>query len=261
MPYTPVSSAAKTAAIKREIIALFNKNVRGKVADTSKSNAAHDGRVGHWLEDNMNLQRNGRNEPDYKGFEMKNHTRGKTSFGDWSADEYIFRRKGGEVTRNDFFAIFGSPNARKKGRLSWSGRPSPKVGVWNEFGQKLRVDRENNIFALYDYGKDKRPNKARLVPKALQKKVVIARWDAASMRLKVERKFNKRGWFKCQQNTKTGVYDAIVFGPPFNFDQWITGVRSGEIYLDSGMYMGNVRPYSNWRASNNYWDKLVIARY
>jgi hypothetical protein len=33
--------------IKKKIITLFNKKVRGKKSDTSSSNAGHDGKDGH----------------------------------------------------------------------------------------------------------------------------------------------------------------------------------------------------------------------
>lgn len=31
--------------------------------------------------------------------------------------------------------------------------------------------------------------------------------------------------------------------------------------FDSGMYEGNPRPYSQWRANNNLWDSLIIESY
>ena len=76
------------------------------------------------------------------------------------------------------------------------------------------------------------------------------------MRNKVENKFNKSGWFKCKMNAD-GAYANIVFGDPINYSVWLRDVKKGLIYFDSGMYQGNNRNYSQWRADNSYWDLLV----
>ena len=76
---------------KKIIIERFNQNVKGKIPDTANNNQRHDGKEGHWLETQMEIAHNGDNEPDLLGYEMKNQTTsGKITFGDWSADEYIF---------------------------------------------------------------------------------------------------------------------------------------------------------------------------
>jgi hypothetical protein len=80
------------------------------------------------------------------------------------------------------------------------------------------------------------------------------------MRGKVNDKFNQKGWFICKKD-RSGVYNQIVFGNPIPFEQWIDMVRAGEIFFDSGMYFGNDRPYSQWRASNATLDRLVARRY
>jgi hypothetical protein len=137
----------------------------------------------------------------------------------------------------------------------------PKIGGYNSFGQKLEVDKDGNIYALYSYDKDQRLNKSSIVPKILQQKdLVLAVWDAELMRRRVENKFNKLGWFKCEKD-KSGAYSKIVFGNPINFETWIEGVKKGLIFFDSGMYEGNARPYANWRAENKYWDSLVTEVY
>ena len=64
------------------------------------------------------------------------------------------------------------------------------------------------------------------------------------------------GWFKCNKDIN-GIYTTIVFGDPINFETWINGVKKGLIFFDSGMYAGNPRPYSQWRANNNYWESLI----
>lgn len=247
--------------IMEKIVTIFEKKVKGKKSDTVTSNKNHDGKEGHWLETKMGISHNASNAPDLHGFEMKNQTRSKTTFGDWSANHYIFKDKAYGITRDDFLKIFGMPNPLKKGRFSWSGKPCPKVGKFNVCGQIMKVDKENNIIAVYDYSRDSRPDKARLVPKVMQKKnLVLAKWDASVMAQKLERKFNKLGWFQCKKDSK-GVYSGIVFGEPILFENWINGVRKGSVFFDSGMYLGNNRPYSQWRADNKYWDDLITARF
>jgi hypothetical protein len=249
-------------ADKEKIIELFNENVRGKSPDTSQMNAQHDGKVGHWLEKMMGIKANASNSPDLYGYEMKNHTNGATTFGDWSASYYIFRRHPiYNLTRDEFFSFFGNPNINKNNRLSWSGKVVPKVDKINEFGQKLIVDSDSNIDAKYFFEHDKRKNKTSLIPGNLQvDDLTIAHWSREKLKKCVENKFNKKGWFKCVRNKK-GIYESIVFGDPISFELWIQFVRSGDVYLDSSMYQGNDRLYSNWRASKSFWDNLVTSGY
>jgi len=247
---------------KQKVIDLFNKNVKGRSPNTDGYNQGHDGKDGHWLEAQMGIKANASNKPDLFGFEMKNDTASKTTFGDWSASKYIFSAQSGyEITRKQFLTIFGQPNPLKKGRHSWSGKPCPKVNKFNDFGQILRVDNINNILALYCYSKDKRENKSNIVPKLLQvDSLQLAKWDASKLKRKVENKFNQGGWFKCLKNNK-GIYASIVFGDPITYSTWINLVKSGDVFLDSGMYDGNNRHYSQWRAMNSFWESLIVSRH
>lgn len=240
---------------------MFRKNVRGKKPDLSKYRNKHDGKEGHWLEVQMKVKPNADNLPDLYGYEMKKSTLGKTTFGDWSANYYIFKDIKHKITRDRFLQIFGKPNAKKGGRFSWSGEPCPTIKSYNSFGQKLVIDKNSNIFAKYSFSKDKRPKKRSIVPKAMQKdNLTIAYWEANSIKKKVESKFNVKGWFRCLKDGD-GVYTKIVFGDPLDFKKWIGGVEDGYIFFDSGMYQGNKRPYSQWRASNAYWDDLITSTY
>ena len=126
--------------IKQKIVKLFNKNVKGKIPDSSASNARHDGKDGHWLEVQMGVAHNASNAPDLFGFEMKNATSSKTTFGDWSASYYIFKDEKYGIDREQFLMIFGAPNLAKQNRYSWSGKPIPKIDIYNSFGQILKVD-------------------------------------------------------------------------------------------------------------------------
>jgi hypothetical protein len=245
---------------KEQIIELFNKNVRGRRPDTTSFNQAHDGKRGHWLERQMGVKANSSNSPDLLGYEMKNDTVSKTTFGDWSASYYIFKKSNKYgISRSDFLRIFGKPNPMKYNRHSWSGEPCPSIGKTNSFGQKLIIDESENIYAVYEYTKDTRKNRATIVPINLQLDgLYLAKWDASKMKKKVEDKFNKLGWFKCKQDA-SGVYNSIVFGNPITFQNWIGLVKSKDVFLDSGMYDGNNRNYSHWRATNSFWNKLIVS--
>jgi len=260
---------------KQKIINLFYKNVKGKKSDTSKSNQKHDGKDGHWLETQMSIKHNGDNEPDLLGYEMKNHTTsGKITFGDWQADEYIFIHGRGknpkrnptnenyDLTRDNFFEIFGKPNEKKNNRLSWSGIPCPSYyNQMSPYGQLLTMDEDENIIITYNYSQDTRENKEKIIPPNLREEhLVIAKWYKESLKLKLERKFNQKGWFTCTKNSN-GEYDTIHFGNPMNYDSWINLFKSKIVFFDSGMYQGNKRPYSLWRATTGFWHSLITESY
>ena len=142
---------------KQEIINRFNQNVKGKKSDTTQNNQKHDGKEGHWLETQMGITHNGDNAPDLFGYEMKNQTTsGKITFGDWSADEYIFLHGRGknkinsvnndfQISRDEFLKIFGKPNILKNNRLSWSGSPCPTYYEdMSIFGQSLIINTQQD---------------------------------------------------------------------------------------------------------------------
>lgn len=245
---------------KQKIIDLFNKNVRGKSPNTSTYNQGHDGKAGYWLEVQMGIKANASNKPDLYGYEMKNHTSSKTTWGDWSANFYIFKKNSGYgINKTQFLHIFGKSNPEKKGRYSWSGEPFPKIGIHNNFGQILNIDSNNNILALYFFSKDIRNNKQQIVPQHMQiEGLVLARWDADKLKELVENKFNQSGWFKCKKNAQD-IYTSIVFGSPINFLTWLKLVKSKDVFLDSGMNEGTSRNRVSWRSNNSVWDKLIIS--
>ncbi|WP_141048341.1 LlaMI family restriction endonuclease [Aliarcobacter cryaerophilus] len=259
---------------KEKIVKLFIDNVKGNIADTSSSNQNHDGKTGHWLEKKMGITHNSDNKPDLFGYEMKNETTsGKISFGDWSADEYIFLHGRGknkinsinenyQLTRKQFFEIFGKPNIEKNNRLSWSGTPCPKYYLEvTTFGQELKIDDDDNIIIVYHYSKDQRVNKNTIVPFELQNdNITIALWKKDILKRKLEDKFNQNGWFTVSTN-RNGAYENIHFGEPMNYDSWIKLFKERQVFFDSGMYDGNMRPYSQWRATTGIWHSLITESF
>ncbi len=258
---------------KQKIINLFNKQVKGKKPDLSKYATKHDGKAGHWLEKQMGIKPNASNEPDIYGYEMKNQTSsGKITFGDWSADEYIFQHgrpkkthdtnRNYNISRDDFLRIFGRPNPEKENRLSWSGEPCPSyINERNDYGQILKIDENENIIISYSYSKDNREFKDQIVPTELRKEdLVLAKWHNDSIKKKLENKFNQKGWFTCKKN-KDGFYESIHFGNPMNFESWLELFKNRHILFDSGMHYGNKRNYSQWRAMRGVWDNLIVSSY
>ncbi|MGL4734480.1 MAG: LlaMI family restriction endonuclease [Enterovibrio sp.] len=254
---------------KEKLINLFFNNVHGKKYEEDGSkNRLHDGREGHWLEERLGIKPNGNTKPDILGYELKKETKSKTTFGDWSPDEKIWGKKGTifsleptltVITRDDFLRTFGQPNAKKDGRLSWSGRPAPKIDLFNDFGQKLHIDEFNNIQVIYSYGRDKRENKAHIVDKQFQQNetYTIAQWTASKTEKKLISKFGKNGWLKAHKDNN-GYYTHISLGDPLTYEKWIQDIKKGVVFFDPGMYEGNSRPYAQWRSTNSVWDSNAV---
>lgn len=264
---------------KEKLIEIFHHNIKGLIPDTDGMNARHDGRKGHWLEDKFSIHHNASNSADIFGFELKNETTSKTTFGDWSANEYIYKNPAYSdifnktkviENRDVFLSIFGKSNAEKGGRYSWSGEPCPKISGYNRYGQRLVITENKDIIAEYSYSHDTRENKQSIVPVILQKEsLILARWYGEKtpegkrgkcLKSKLENKFNDKGWFTCKTNND-GKYCKICFGKPMTFDNWIDLVATGIVFFDSGMYQGNARPYSEWRANNSFWDSLITETF
>ena len=264
---------------KQKLIDLFNKNVRGKKPDISNYSLKHDGKVGNWLEKQFGKNPDNDNKADFFGYELKNETRSKTTFGDWSANYYIFKDANyayifknlpdNYSSQDKFCELFGLPN--KDNRYSWSGLSCPQIDSYNICGQTLRVCSNYDIIVLYSYSVDKRPNKHIIIPIELrQDNLIIAKWFGIqspdsnkrnkSLKQKLEDKFNDKGWFTCKTRAD-GRYEKICFGKPINYNSWIELVKSGVVFFDSGMYQGNKRPYSMWRANNSFWNAMIIEEY
>jgi hypothetical protein len=255
--------------VKQIIINLFNNNVKNVEICLANHNARHCGKEGHWLEKQFGINHSGKNEPDIYGYELKKHSR-KITLGDFSASEYLFSTKRTEINamnnwtdemkldRSKFIKIFGNPNPNKDNRHSWSGICVPSYNKWNFNGQMLNMNENNDIFVTYSFSKDKRRLKCRF-PEFLQHdNIVIVLWKSDKMRAHIEDKFNKRGFFICKKIGDT--YQKICFGRPFNYDYFISCIKNGKIIFDSGMYEGNTRNYSHFRATD-FWNDLIIEEY
>lgn len=238
--------------VKKEILHVFNTNVKGLKPDLSNLNEKHDGREGDWLTKRMGLSVNGKNEPDFKGFEMKKDSRGKTTFGDWGPDIAIYKGASKVVDREKFLELFGAPNASKNNRFSWSGRVFPNVQDFNYAGQKMQIASEG-IEIIYKRKKDSRNLNQNSI---YQDHLRIALWTHDSLRKKLESKFNNLGWFRCLKD-RSGNYSEIVFGKPITYEAFLDLFSQGHVYLDCGMHQGNARPYMSWRANNHVWEKLA----
>lgn len=245
----------------------FFDNVYGN-RFVEQGNLRHDGREGHWLETQMGIIHNGYNAPDILGYEMKNQTASKTTFGDWSPNEAIWNSRrglaeGNSLSRSNFLSIFGKPNIQKNNRYSWSGEPAPKYGYFNDYGQMLTFDGNNDLVVIYSYANDRRINKSVIIPidiKNYPHPIVLARWYGYDLEAKLQNKFGVKGWFKCIKNI-SGIYCEIAFAPPISYESWKNCIENGTVFFDPGMYDGNSRPYSQWRANNAYWDSLITTRY
>lgn len=199
---------------KEKIVELFLKNIKGNKFD--KTLKSHDGEEGHWLEKLMNIKPNARNTSDLGGYEMKKHSK-KISFGDWSA-EYLFSTKRDVIkkinkediilSKEEFIKTFGNKTKDKENRYSWSGSCVPKYGRWNECGQTLKIDKDNNIIALYSYEKDIRKQNKNDNDKLKGKKICIAVWSNKKMEKHVNSKFNQKGFFICK---KIGIRFMIKY--------------------------------------------------
>ena len=265
---------------RKKIIKIYKDRVHGRKPDTSKMTGAHDGKIGHWLEDAMGSKRDASNKPDLFGYEMK--TGGsKTTFGDWGPDYFIFRDENkfsnliGEKGRSKrtlqnrnkdetFLKAFGvwrnSTDTDKdvykqkidgedyfagwenKGYFSWSGTPSPnKVPDGaNTFGQALVINQDNSISITHCFSKDTREKKLELVPKEFQIE-----------NLKLFGWSNE--WIKKKVENKfhvngwfkcnineEGEFYEIIFGNKITITQFLKWLRDGDIGFDTRLK--EVRP-------------------
>lgn len=245
------------------------KNVKGK--DILINNIKHNGGEGYWLENQMGIVHNSKNEPDILGYEMKKSS-SKITLGDFSASEYLFSKRKEmiekinnwdkneySITRKDFIKYFGKSNPLKDDRYSWSGVCVPKYGVWNDYGQMLKFNNNLDLCVYYSFENDKRECK-NYYPKCIQNNIIIAIWKKDKLEKHINNKFNKKGFFICKKINNT--YEKICFGKPFDFYYFVDNIKNNKIIFDSGMYDGNSRNYSHFRSSiKDFWNTLITEEY
>jgi hypothetical protein len=249
-----VSHGEPMDADKQYIITMFNTHVKDRQICLDGQNKKHCGKEGHFLEKQMGLKPNSKNKPDMRGYEMKTGEK-VTTYVD-KAPNIVFLNgeplpKRNSSEKRKFWEKYASEKESDK----------PTIGGWriykfNCLGQKLCVDEENNIFVLYDYSHDKRPNKDSLqLDKEPHK---IMQWNADALKSCIENKFNQKGFFKCIKHNNAFV--KICFGRPITFEFWIDQVKEGFIYHD-GYSKVNGRGRHVFRASNKFWNDLITEEY
>lgn len=257
---------------KQEIITLFYNNVKGVEICLKNMNIKHCGKEGHWLETKMEIKHNSKNAADIYGYELKKCS-SRYSLGDFSASEYAFSNKNKRtlinisnnwndkiiMSKNDFIQIFGNQNPNKNNRYSWSGSCIPTYNNWNSNGQNLLINDNNDIIIYYSYSKDIRDIKETFPDYLKKDNIMIAIWKEEKMKEHINNKFNDKGFIICKKvNNK---YEKLCFGKKFDFNYFIECVKNKTIYFDSGMYEGNRRNYSHFRANSNIFENLIIEEY
>lgn len=239
---------------KQDIISRFMTHVKGVEINVDTKNEKHCGKEGHWLETKMGIIHNSKNEPDLHGFELKTGQH-VTTFIDKTPD-YMFL-DGEPIPHRDkvkkgiFFTNYASKKKTDKATIGgWS------ISKYNFAGQIMEIDHTNSILIRYDYEKDQRENKHEL--KLSMTPHIIMKWEATSLEKAIESKFNQKGFFKCKKEGNT--FTRILFGTPITFASWINECKKGIIYHD-GYSKVNGRARHVFRASNTFWDSLLIEEY
>lgn len=249
---------------KVKIINIFNKNVKGKSFVKNKYDL--DSAEGYWLEDQFGIKHNNINKPDIYGYELKKFSKIIT-FGDYSASEYLFSKNKPllnyyckylgydpiNLTRSEFIKYFGSFNHDKQ-RYSFSGNCIPKFFKWNNYGLTFTENKNNDLMIVYNSVKD---IMHEYIPEILvNKTIVIAIWTYDKLSNHINNKFNNNGFIICKKDDNN-VYKSIHFGKPLNYEIFIKYFKEGLIFFDSGMYEGNNRNYSQFRAHKDLWNELL----
>ena len=251
--------------VKQMIKDSFDAKLKGKKFDSSMKK--HCGSEGNWIETQFKEGVNSNINSDYHGFEIKKESP-KITFGDWSADEYIFNPKDIlkkynqdiNISKDDFLEMFGHLNVIKQ-RYSWSGSVCPsKYNYWTSSGQILLCDSKNNIFVIYKYCKDGRRNID--IPENIKNKtfIILAYWSIESLENKISKKFNNHGTVIVKKN-KEKEYFCLQFCKPIDINLFIREFKNQIIIFDSGMYAGNSRNYSQFRSSKLLWDSITDEIY
>jgi len=123
----------------------------------------------------------------------------------------------------------------------------------------LNNNDNNDIIIYYSYSKDTRDIKETFPDYLKKDDIMIAIWKEEKMKEHINNKFNDNGFIICKKvNNK---YEKICFYKKFDFNYFIECLKNKKIYFDSGMYEGNRRNYSHFRANSNVFENLIIEEY
>ena len=157
--------------------------------------------------------------------------------------------------------------AKCKKQIFWdtfkrSGSKGIRIGgwdlnKWDNDGQRLFIDSNNNINVLYNYDKDKREDKDKRVSDYYKNKYshVICQWLKSSLKKTIEDKFNVCGFYILMKS-RSNKYNKIAFGPCISFDYWIEQVKKEKIYFD-GYSTSDGRWRGSFRAPKAWWFDLI----
>jgi DNA (cytosine-5)-methyltransferase 1 len=238
---------------KQKIINLFEKNVFGKKYTNEKK--SHCGSEGHWLEELIGIKHNSKTEADIYGYELKSKTSSKTSFGDWCPDidengkPLISKWWNNDESKKKFMIQYGGFN-KEKNRWSWCN--PIKFNNYNKFGQKFIIE-EDGIYIAYNNKKDTNYDSREINKSKIEGDLLLFGWSHDEMDKKIQKKFNQNGYIR-PIKSEDGVYIGIQFGKSIDYKEFIENIKKDNIYLDPGTYVGNSRPYMQWRANNKWFD-------
>lgn len=123
----------------------------------------------------------------------------------------------------------------------------------------MKISKNNYMYILYSYKKDGRNI---YMPDLFKNKpyIILQYWNKDNIKTKIENKYNKKGFIIFEKN-KYDIYCKMLIGKTINFRRFIKMLKTGIAIFDSGMYQGNSRNYSQFRATNRIWKKLIIEEY
>ena len=277
------------------IIINFHKNVLGKSPSKSELESKHKGKRGHWLETKLGGKIDADGNADLNGYECKVKSQ-KTTWGDWGAPYRIFsdkrytvfNKKHSHENMHFFVKTFGlQRNEVDKGiYYSMSGKDFPqKINDSTDTGLSL-IEKNSDILMQYSFSKDKRKNKKKLVPNALQKNnLLIYQWHGTDNNYNVyvnNIKINnlpidiKKTSFSLEERVrrKFGIYGVVVglydkskgfYGLEFlkvvTFNDWLDAFKNKDIIFDSGLTTLSKRQRNQWRSSAKFMGSLVVNTY
>lgn len=278
---------------KKSIIRHFHQNVLGKYPSPQELEAAHKGKLGHWLEINLGGKIDADGNADLNGYECKVDS-AKVSWGDWGAPYRIFCDRSYKFFNSKYSyhnmwllveALGVERSHKDKGKYySMSGDHIPTfINDSTYIGLKM-IESDKDISIIYNYSSDKRENKFLKVPDELKKDgLLIYKWFGTDKsfnqyrdiveknKLPIEVKFsgaNASVSLEERIRRKFGIYGTVVgmknengfFGLKFlktiNFDDWINFFKQKNVIYDTGLTTRNKRPYNQWRSSAAFMRNL-----